>query len=195
MNHAKLLHAHHVDNGRPQPFNAVLWPNQSLSPIGFRWVCGLVAAASFFLVLLTATPTLWPVSVFAGIDGFLLIAALAGSRNSMNRREQILIADGTLTLERYCGGQSIARTQLPLYGLKLSRSDDADFGCLRLEVVSSGRRFPVAQDLSPSERNDFATALDAAVMEHGGLGFGVSARRPGAVCTIPELGSEEGARP
>ncbi len=61
-------------------------------------------------------------------------------------------------------GQVREWTLNPLW-TKLDREAHADFGLLRLFLVSRGQRLAIANFLAPQERESFAEALSKALLE------------------------------
>jgi uncharacterized membrane protein len=46
---------------------------------------------------------------------------------------------------------------------RLERTEDEDYGLLALAITSRGQRVPIAQELSPAERAEFASAFASAL--------------------------------
>jgi uncharacterized membrane protein len=70
-----------------------------------------------------------------------------------------------LRLRRVSHRGKVAEYTLNPLWTKLDREKHEDFGLLKLFLVSRGRKFPVANFLSPKERESFAVALSAALGE------------------------------
>jgi uncharacterized membrane protein len=149
-------------------FDAVITPHVSLGVRGLFTLMlfsgGLVTATAIFF----AWAGLWPSSLFVLISGALLIAALIACRRDLRRAERVLVAGGTITVERFDGHRRIARQGcFPLFGLSIERRVDPDHGCIGLYLRHRAERLEIARDLPPAERSRFLAALSDALAAAG----------------------------
>ena len=107
----------------------------------------------------------WPVFGFFGLDVALLYWAFKLNYARAAAYEEVTVTAGELKLRKVSHrGQVREWTLNPLW-TKLDREAHADFGLLRLFLVSRGERLAVANFLAPNERESFAEALSAALSE------------------------------
>ncbi len=146
-------------------FNAVLYPNRSLSPLGFWVVMGLVAALSFGAGLAFSFIGAWPIAGFYGLDVLLIYAAFRWSYRQGRLRETIRLTDDVLEVVRvWPGGRRQEMTFQP-YWVRVDLLDPEDHHS-RLRVSSHGKGMEIGSFLSPEEREDLAQALQTALRRH-----------------------------
>ena len=149
----------------PTLFSAIITPHRSLSGTGFLAVMALVGGFSFiggmFFFLLGA----WPVIGFLGLDVVLIYWAFRANYRAAAAFEEVTVTPSELRLRRVSHRGEVAEWTLNPLWTKLDREAHADFGLLRLFLVSRGRRLSIANFLAPKERESFAEALSAALNE------------------------------
>jgi uncharacterized membrane protein len=102
---------------------------------------------------------------FFGLDVALLYWAFKLNYAQAAAYEEVTVTAAELKLRKVSHrGQVREWTLNPLW-TKLDREAHADFGLLRLFLVSRGERLAVANFLAPQERESFAEALSAALSE------------------------------
>lgn len=143
-------------------FDALLYPNRSLSRRGFILLMAVVAAVSltvggFFLV-----SGAWPVFGLYGLDVAILYWAFRANYRDGGRTEQIRLTADRLTVER-CdpAGRCSTRSFQP-HWLNVA-IDDPPQHQSQLVLSSHGQSLIVGAFLSPDERVDLAKALRAAL--------------------------------
>lgn len=152
-------------NSEPTIFSAVITPNRSLDRVGFVVLMGLVCFVSFVAGIVFLIAGAWPVVGFFGLDVALLYWAFKLNYAHAAAYEEVIVTAAELKLRKVSHrGKAREWTLNPLW-TKLEREGHADFGLLRLFLVSRGRRFLVANFLAPEERESFAAALSAALNE------------------------------
>jgi uncharacterized membrane protein len=152
-------------NSEPTIFSAVITPNRSLDRVGFVVLMGLVCFVSFVAGIVFLIAGAWPVVGFFGLDVALLYWAFKLNYAHAAAYEGVIVTAAELKLRKVSHrGKAREWTLNPLW-TKLEREAHADFGLLRLFLVSRGRRFLVANFLAPEERESFAAALSAALNE------------------------------
>jgi uncharacterized membrane protein len=149
----------------PTLFSAIITPHRSLSGKGFLLVMAVVAGMSFaggmFFFLMGA----WPVVGFLGLDVLLVYWAFRANYRAAAAFEEITVTPSALRLRRVSHRGEVAEWTLNPVWTQLHRETHADFGLLKLFLVSRGRRLSVAGFLSPKEKESFAIALSAALGE------------------------------
>jgi uncharacterized membrane protein len=149
----------------PTLFSAIITPHRSLSSLGFVLVMGLIGAISFiggmFFFLLGA----WPVIGFLGLDVLLVYWAFRANYRAAAAYEEVTVTPSELRLRRVSHRGEVAEWSLNPVWTQLDRETHAEYGLLRLFLVSRGRKVSVAGFLSPKEKESFAAALSVALGE------------------------------
>jgi uncharacterized membrane protein len=149
----------------PTIFSAVITPNRSLDRVGFIVLMSLVSFVSFVGGLVFFIAGAWPVVGFFGLDVALLYWAFKLNYAHAKAYEEVTVTAAELKLRKVSHRGEVREFTLNPLWTKLDREAHADFGLLRLFLVSRGRRFSVANYLGPQERESFAEALSAALNE------------------------------
>lgn len=162
MNHSECA------DERAPAFDELLRPHDSLGGRGLSiFTVSLLAGASAIGLMLAASG-LWVIALFVVGDQTLLAFAAHLLRKSRRRSERVLIDRGSLVISRYRARRLVDQRRLAIFGLALARESDPDFGCQRLSLVLRGKRYEVAHDLAPDDRDGFACRLADALAEAGG---------------------------
>jgi uncharacterized membrane protein len=154
-------------NTVPEPaiFSAIITPHRSLNRVGFIVLMSLVCLVSFIGGMVFLLAGAWPVFGFFGLDVALLYWAFKLNYARAAAYEEVTVTAGELKLRKVSHrGQVREWTFNPLW-TRLDREAHADFGLLRLFLVSRGERLAVANFLAPNERESFAEALSSALSE------------------------------
>ncbi|MCZ4280967.1 DUF2244 domain-containing protein [Kiloniella laminariae] len=144
-------------------FQALLQPNRSLSPRGFRYLMGFVIAS----VVLSGTGFMlagaWPVLGFLGLDVALVYFAFRLSYRSGSGYEtvQVTADDLIVTKVSHWGTRSCTRFQPYWLRVSFDRSENAEG---RLILSSHGRSVVLGEFLAPGEREELALALQATLL-------------------------------
>jgi uncharacterized membrane protein len=149
----------------PTIFSAVITPNRSLDRVGFVVLMSLVAFVSFVGGLVFFIAGAWPVVGFFGLDVALLYWAFKLNYAHAAAYEEVTVTAAELKLRKVSHRGEVREWTLNPLWTKLDREAHADFGLLRLFLVSRGRRLAIATYLSPHEKEGFADALGAALSE------------------------------
>jgi uncharacterized membrane protein len=153
---------------RPAKFDAVLYPNRSLPPLGFAILMGTVVLVSGGIgagfVLIGA----WPVTGFLGLDVLLLYIAFRWNYRQGRCAEFIRLADEGLSVRRVEPNGRMREWRFEPYWVRV-HMDDPPRHESQLTLASHGRRLVVGAFLTAGERLEVATALRAALHEHRSL--------------------------
>src|SRR5688572_1536362 len=149
----------------PAIFSAVITPNRSLDRVGFIVLMSLVSFVSFVGGLVFFIAGAWPVVGFFGLDVALLYWAFKLNYAHAKAYEEVTVTAAELKLRKVSHRGEVREWTLNPLWTKLDREAHADFGLLRLFLVSRGRRLAVANFLGPNEKEGFADALAAALSE------------------------------
>ncbi len=147
----------------PTIFSAVITPNRSLDRVGFIVLMSLVSFVSFVGGLVFFIAGAWPVVGFFGLDVALLYWAFKLNYAHAAAYEEVTVTAAELKLRKVSHRGKVQEWTLNPQWTKLDREAHADFGLLRLFLVSRGKRFAVANFLAPQERESFAEALSDAL--------------------------------
>jgi uncharacterized membrane protein len=149
----------------PTIFSAVITPNRSLDRVGFIVLMSLVGFVSFVAGIVFFIAGAWPVVGFFGLDVALLYWAFKLNYAHAAAYEEVTVTAAALKLRKVSHRGEVREWTLNPLWTKLDRETHADFGLLRLFLVSRGKRLAVANFLGPQEREGFAEALAAALSE------------------------------
>jgi uncharacterized membrane protein len=149
----------------PTIFSAVITPNRSLDRVGFVVLMSLVGFVSFIAGIVFLIAGAWPVVGFFGLDVALLYWAFKLNYAHAAAYEEVMVTAAELKLRKVSHRGKVREWTLNPIWTKLDREAHADFGLLRLFLVSRGKRLSIATDLSPHEKESFAEALGAALNE------------------------------
>jgi uncharacterized membrane protein len=146
-------------------FCATLTPHRSLGSRGFLILMAGVVAVSFIGGIVFVVIGAWPVFGFFGLDVVLLFFAFRANYRAANAYEVVTVTPSELTV-RKVDARGRAREWLlnPMW-VRLHQDVHPDFGVLGLALVSRGRQLPIATFLGADERQSFAQALGAALMQ------------------------------
>jgi uncharacterized membrane protein len=149
----------------PTIFAADVTPHRSLDGVGFLAVMLVLGGASFVLGLIFLLSGAWPIIGFLGLVVVLVYVAFAVNFRRAAACEQVWVTPSTLNVRRISHTGKLAEFTLNPLWVRLHREVDPDFGTRRLILVSRGMSHPIAQCLSPEEKDSFADALSAAIGE------------------------------
>ena len=146
-------------------FAADVTPHRSLDGAGFLAVMLVLGGASLVLGLIFILSGAWPIVGFLGLVVLLVYVAFAVNFRRAAACEQVWVTPSTLNVRRISHKGELAEFTLNPLWVRLHREVDPDFGTRRLILVSRGKSHPIAQFLSPEEKDSFADALSAAIGE------------------------------
>ena len=142
--------------------DAVITPNRSLSQRGFIVLIGVVttfnclAAAVFLSMGATFVP------IFLGLDVIAVTAAFLVSFAAAKRIERVQVTSRDVRVVRETPRHSQVVWESPTAFTRVAL-EVVDEQLVSLKLALSGKAVPVAQALSPEERQEFARALQRAI--------------------------------
>lgn len=148
-----------------KPFEAVLYPNQSLGRDGFIVLMFAVSSVSVALGLAFALAGAWPVTGFLGLDIGLLYLALRISRRRGLQREFIRLDATGLQVRRVEPGGAAREWRFEPYWVRVDMDDPPRRNSF-LTLATHGLRLRVGTFLTPEERLDLARALRTALQDY-----------------------------
>jgi uncharacterized membrane protein len=149
----------------PTLFSATLTPHRSLGRAGFLVLMLIFGAISFVAGMVFLIAGAWPVLGFFGLDVLLVWWAFRVNYRAASRYEQVTMTPSELKVRKVSRRGQVAEWTLNPVWTKLDAQTHAAYGIERLFLVSQGRRLAIASFLGPAEREEFATALAAALGE------------------------------
>ncbi len=149
-------------------YQVTLWPHRSLSPEGFRWVMGIVAAGLAFPVIpFLGTPVGWGLLPFLIAAEAALWLAFRRSYRDGRLREVLRLWPDLVTVDRIePGGRRQAWSANP-YWVTLALHDDAKIESY-VTLKGNGREIELGAFLSPDERVALHAELSRAFRRIGG---------------------------
>ncbi len=149
----------------PEPtlFSAVMRPHRSLGHRGFLILMAAVAGTSFVAGLVFLIAGAWPVTGLFGLDVVLISWAFRVNYRAARAFEQVVVTPTELLFRKVSARGAVTEWRANPLWVRLDRDVHAEFGVQSLHLVSRGERRPIAQFLSPDEKESFGAALQAAL--------------------------------
>jgi uncharacterized membrane protein len=140
--------------------DAVITPNRSLSPRGFRAVMILFGVLAAIPGLMMFAIGAWPAPFFLGADILLVYLAMKASFRAGERRERVRVSAETVEVVEEWRDEvrQVWRSPTAFTSVDLEALGEHQ---MRVRLRLSGRRRSIGKALSPPERE----ALGAAVRE------------------------------
>jgi len=145
-------------------FDAVLYPNRSLSTWGFLAIMAVIIGVSFTAGLYFWSLGAWPITGFFGLDILLVYLAFRWNYRSGRLKEQVRLSDTMLLVRRVLPNGQTASWIFQPYWVRLSLTHPGEH---ESEVIlAEGRKqVVIGTFLAPEERKDLAEALENALGE------------------------------
>ena len=145
-------------------FRAVLTPHRSLGPKGFMMFMGTISAVSFGTGLMFYMMGAWPVMGFMGLDVALVYVCFKLNFRALRVYETVELDGEALTVTRIAPSGEAQSWQFNPYWVRL-HIDERVGRMSELSLVSHGKRLVFGSFLTDPEREEFATALKAALSD------------------------------
>ncbi|MFN3521365.1 MAG: DUF2244 domain-containing protein [Phenylobacterium sp.] len=150
--------------------DAEITPNRSLSQRGFIVLIGVITTLNCIsAAVFIAMGAHW-VPVFLGLDLAAVIVAFLASFRAARQVERVRVSAGHVRVTHEIREQVRLVWESPTAFTRIALETEDD-RAVELRLALSGREVAVAQALSPSERAQFAVALEQAIrkarMERG----------------------------
>jgi uncharacterized membrane protein len=146
-------------------FSAVITPHRSLGSVGFLVLMCAIGGVSFVAGIVFLLMGAWPVFGFFGLDVLLIYWAFRANYRAARAYEEVMVTHSELLVRKVSHRGKTAEWSFNPLWVRLDRDTHEEFGIEHLFVVSRGRRLPIADFLSPPEKESFATALGEAIGE------------------------------
>lgn len=144
--------------------DAEITPNRSLSQRGFVTLISIITALNCISAAVFIAMGAHLVPIFLGLDVVAVIVAFVASYRSGRQIERVRVSARAIQVsyESRRGARVVWESPTAFTRIALETEDDR---AVELRLSLSGREVAVAQALSPSERADFAVALERAIRE------------------------------
>ncbi len=143
--------------------DAVITPNRSMGPQGFKIVLGIAIVGSMIMaVALIILGAGMVAPFFLGLDVFFLWLALRSNFRAAERRERLQISAETVKVlkEHDDISEVVWESPTAFTALDIEQPGEDD---MRVRLRLSGKRYTVGRDLSPGERVGLGEAIDKAI--------------------------------
>jgi uncharacterized membrane protein len=149
----------------PARFDAVLYPNRSLSPLGFYALMGAIVLLSGAIGAGFMLAGAWPVSGFLGLDVLLLYLAFRWNYRQGRRAELIRLDRDGLRVRQVGPDGRTREWRFEPHWVRVTIDDPVRHDS-QLVLSSHGRALAVGAFLTADERGEIAKALRAALQVH-----------------------------
>ncbi|MGZ5986922.1 MAG: DUF2244 domain-containing protein [Caulobacteraceae bacterium] len=142
--------------------DAVLTPTRSLSRAGLYVLLGILALFNTLVAILFFAMGAKPIPIFLGFDFLAVLLAFHLSYRQARRRERVQVSADEVRVVHEVGAQkrTVWRSPTAFTRVEVEARDQPE---VRVTLALSRRRLVVAGQVSPQERTDFASALEAAI--------------------------------
>lgn len=142
--------------------DAVITPNRSLSPKGFRIVLILFGVLATIPAILFFAIGAWPAPVFLGLDLVIIYFALKASFRAAERRERVRVsAEAVEVIEEWEGEtRQVWSSPTAFTSVDLEAPGEHQ---MRVRLRLSGKRRSIGKALSPPEREALGQAVREAI--------------------------------
>jgi uncharacterized membrane protein len=154
-----------MNEGEAKTWRATLTPHRSLNARGFTLLMVIFGAICMGVGIAFYAMGAWPVMGFMGLDVALVWLAFKLNFRSGDRAEHIEVTDREVTVQRVVRSRPFApmRFVRTWVRVELERDEPRDL-IGRLLIRFKGSAIEIASFLSPAEREDFAKALQHALI-------------------------------
>jgi uncharacterized membrane protein len=159
------MQASNDEPSEPTLFSALLTPHRSLGSAGFIVLMAVISGLSFVGGLVFFVVGAWPVVGFLGLDVALIYWAFRANYLAAAAYEEVTVTASELRVRQVSHRGEVAEWSLNPLWTRLDRETHAEYGLIRLFLVSRGKRLMIASFLAPKEKESFASALSAAIGE------------------------------
>ena len=146
-------------------FAAVLTPYRSLTPGGLALVMALIGVSSFIAGTIFYMAGAWPVVGFMGLDVALVYIAFRLNNRQARAFEEIALSRAALTVRKVDARGRGRSFGFDPHWTRLEIERQADWGVTGLCLAAKGERLAIGRFLNPADRESFAAALSAALVE------------------------------
>jgi uncharacterized membrane protein len=146
----------------PLHLDAVLTPNRSLPKAGLYAVLGVLAAFNIVVAGMFLLIGAKPVPIFLGCDFLAVLLAFHLSYRQARSRERVQVTADEVRVMHEIGPRSRTVWRSPTAFTRIEVKD-RDQPEMTVMLAMHRRRLMVGAKISPQERSEFTTALEAAI--------------------------------
>ena len=144
-------------------FRALLTPHRSLGPTGFRWLMGIMVAASLICGLVFLSIGAWPIFGFFGLDALILYLAFKLNYRSGRAREEVSVSRTSLDIRQVAPSGKSREHRFNPFWARFAVSRHEEIGITRMAVEAQGQQEQIGSFLNPDDRESFAKAFGRAL--------------------------------
>ena len=144
-------------------FRALLTPHRSLGPTGFRWLMGIMVAASLICGLVFLSIGAWPIFGFFGLDALILYLAFKLNYRSGRAREEVSVSRTSLDIRQVAPSGKSREHRFNPFWARFAVSRHEEIGITRMAVEAQGQHVQIGSFLNPDDRESFAKAFGRAL--------------------------------
>ena len=144
-------------------FRALLTPHRSLGPTGFRWLMGIMVAASLICGLVFLSIGAWPIFGFFGLDALILYLAFKLNYRSGRAREEVSVSRTSLDIRQVAPSGKSREHRFNPFWARFAVSRHEEIGITRMAVEAQGQQVQIGSFLNPDDRESFAKAFGRAL--------------------------------
>jgi uncharacterized membrane protein len=142
--------------------DAVITPHRSLSRKGFYWLIGVLVAMNLAIATFMFVLGAIPVPIFLGLDVVGVLIAFRASYRGAGQSERVQVSADEVRVSHQIGRSARTVWTSPTAFTRVS-VETPDEQEVRVRLHLSQRVLTIARALSPSERAQFADALQNAI--------------------------------
>ncbi len=148
-------------------FSAILTPHRSLSPKGFLILMCLLGGISFIAGIVFWINGAWPIVGFLGVDILVIYLAFKLNYRSGRTCELVDLVDDELIVTRVFPSGKERKWSFNPYWVRVVLEKD-HHESVKMALASHGREFLFGTFLAHDEKEDFANALNTALLDYRG---------------------------
>ena len=143
-------------------FEAILLPNRSLSPYGFKLLISIIALTMLLLGILFTLMGAWPVIGFCSVELLLLYVMFNLNNRAGKAYERVRLNARSLEIHKYSPTGAFETWEFEPTWLQVNIDNPPEHNS-QLTVASRNRRLIIGKFLTPEERLELAQALKDAL--------------------------------
>lgn len=158
---------HNAPPAPPPLFEATLYPHRSLPWPGFRWLMALAAALLLIRGGTMAAAGAWPVMVFCALGFLLLYFAFRLNYRAGRLIETVRLTRDDLLIRRIHPNGRVEEWRMQPSWVNVDAvpsCEEIGAPLAEIQLSSHGRRIGIGRFLTDDDREDFADALNRALV-------------------------------
>ena len=143
-------------------FEAILHPNRSLSPFGFKLLMSIIAFIMLIVGIVFTLLGAWPVIGFCGVELLLLYVMFRVNNRAGRSYERVTLNERTLKVQKYSPTGAFDAWEFEPTWLQINMDDPPEHES-QLIVANRNHHLIIGKFLTPEERLELAHALKDAL--------------------------------